>query len=343
VGLSQSLRREIVKRLWALLAIAVLAVVAWWCLILMPAKSFSGSPSPLSAAEIALRAELLADVQTLAGDIGERNVPRYPELKAAADYIEQSFTRAGLPTQRQGYDVDGRLCENIEAEIRGSTDEIVVVGAHYDSVEGAPGANDNASGVAAMLALSRRFAGTGGERTLRFVAFANEEPGYFQTEKMGSWVYARRCKERGEHITAMVSLETIGYFSDAPGSQQFPVRGLGMLYPTTGNFIAFVANTSSRKLMRQALGTFRKHAQLASEGAALPTAIPGVGWSDHWAFWKHGYPAFMITDTAPFRYPHYHRRSDTPDKLDYDSMARLVSGLHEVVADLAGRTLPPAS
>lgn len=335
--MSPRLRREIMKRVYALLVVAVPAGIAWWFLIHMPGANFGGSPAPLAAAEIALRAELIADIQMLAGEIGERNVPRLPQLEAAADFIEQSLSRAGLRTQRQGYLVGDTLCENIEAEITGSTEEIVVIGAHYDSVEGSPGANDNGSGVAAMLALARRSAGGSGTRTLRFVAFANEEPGYFQTEQMGSWVYARACKERGERICAMISLETIGYFTDAPGSQKFPIRGLGLLYPTKGNFIGFVSNTSSRKLMKQALETFRRHSQIAAEGAALPAAVSGVGWSDHWAFWQHGYRAFMITDTAPFRYPHYHRRSDTPDKLDYDSMTRVVSGLQEVVADLAGQ------
>lgn len=132
----------------------------------------------------------------------------------------------------------------------------------------------------------------------------------------------------------MISLETVGYFSDAPNSQKFPLPGLGRLYPTTGNFIGFVSNTSSRRLMRKALATFRTHAQLPSEGAALPAAVPGVGWSDHWSFWQHGYPAFMVTGTAPFRYPHYHARSDTPDQLDYDAMTRLVTGSVPVLRQL---------
>lgn len=313
------------------------AIVAWWSMIRMPGKSFDGTPPRLSAAELALRDELAADVWKLAGEIGERNVEHYQELGAAAGFIEQSFVQAGLRPRRVGYDVSGKLCENIEVEIPGSSPETFVIGAHYDSVLGSPGANDNASGVAALLALARRFAGKPAERTLRFVAFANEEPGYFQTEQMGSWVYASRCKARGDKIKGMISLETIGYFSDAPGSQTYPAPGLGALYPTTGNFIAFVANVSSRALVRKAIGTFRQHATLPSEGAALPANVPGVGWSDHWAFWQHGYPAIMLTDTAPFRYPHYHARSDTPDKLDYDSMARLVGALETVITDLGSK------
>ena len=304
-------------------------------MIRMPGSSFRGTPPPLSADEQTLRTELMAHVEKLGGEIGERNVSRYRELVAAADYINRTFADAGFQPRRDGYDVAGKLCENIDVEIPGSSRDIVVIGAHYDSVYGSPGANDNGSGVAALLALARRFAGKPQERTLRFAAFTNEEPGHFQTPLMGSWVYASRCKERNDPIVGMMSLETIGYFSDEPGSQVYPILGLGAIYPKTGNFIAFVGNIPSRALVRQAVGSFRKHGKLPSEGTALPAAIPGVGWSDQWAFWQHGYTGIMVTDTAPFRYPHYHRRSDTPDKLEYDSMTRLVHGLEAVIADLA--------
>lgn len=333
------LARGLMKRVYVVVAVAVVGLLVWLAMIRMPGKSFRGAPPPLTPDESALSRELAADVRKLAGEIGERNVQHYRELVSAADFIDRSFVDAGLRVRRDGYDVAGHLCENIEAEIAGSGsagNEIVVIGAHYDSVYGSPGANDNGSGVAAVLALARRFAHTSPARTLRFVAFANEEPGYFQTEQMGSWVYASRCQAHNDRVTAMLSLETIGYFSKESGSQKYPVPGLGLLYPTTGNFIAFVANTSSRALLREALETFRTHATIASEGAALPSNVPGVGWSDHWAFWQHGYPAFMITDTAPFRYPHYHARSDTPDQLDYDSMARVVAALQPVIGKLAG-------
>jgi len=319
-----------------LLLFVLPAMMAWWSMIRMPGRSFRGVPPPLTSAELTLREELRADVQEIAGTIGERNVEHYQELVTAADYLARSFAEAGLHPRREGYEVTGKLCENLEAEIAGQGPEIVVIGAHYDSVLGSPGANDNGSGVAALLALARRFAGKPSARTLRFVAFANEEPGYFQTEQMGSWVYAHRCQERGDRIAAMISLETIGYFSDAPGSQKYPMAGLHLLYPSAGNFIGFVGNFSSRALVRRALGAFRTQATLPSEGAALPANVPGIGWSDHWAFWQHGYAAIMVTDTAPFRYPHYHARSDTPEKLDYDSMARVVQGLQNVISDLAG-------
>ena len=299
----------------------------------MPGKNIS-SAAPLSPEEIDLRAELKSDVQTLAGEIGERNMARYPQLNAAADFIEDSFSRAGLHPRRDSYEVRGQACHNIEAEIPGTRPNVVLIGAHYDSVFGSPGANDNGSGVAALLALARRFAGKPAQQTLRFVAFVNEEPPYFLTEQMGSLVYAGRCKARGDRISAMISLETIGYFSDAPHSQTYPALGLGVFYPTVGNFIGFVSNVHSRALLRRSITLFRKHAKIPSEGAALPSFVPGVSWSDQWAFWQHGYPGIMITDTAPFRYPHYHSATDTPDKLDYDRFALVVSGMQKVIEGL---------
>ena len=315
--------------------VAVIAVFffLWWFGVKMPEKNIS-SAAPLSSAEIKLRDELIADVRILGAEIGERNMARYSQLNAAADFIENSFSRAGLHPRRDTYDLHGRACHNIEAEIRGARSEILLIGAHYDSVFGSPGANDNGSGVAAMLALARRFARTSSQHTLRFVAFVNEEPPHFLTEQMGSFVYAGRCRARGDQISAMISLETIGYFSDAPHSQTYPAPGLGVFYPTVGNFIGFVANVHSRALLRRSIAFFRKHAGVPSEGAALPAFIPGVSWSDQWAFWQHGYPGIMVTDTAPFRYPHYHSATDTPDKLDYDRFALVVSGMQKVIEGL---------
>jgi len=258
----------------------------------------------------------------------------YAQLNAAADFIEDSFSRAGLRTRRDSYEMRGQPCHNIESEIPGNQPEIIVIGAHYDSVFGSPGANDNGTGVAATLALAQRFATAKPKRTLRFVAFVNEEPPYFLSGEMGSLVYARRCKERGDKIPAMISLETIGYFSDTPNSQTYPSPGLGVFYPKVGNFIGFVSNVKSRALLRRVIALFRKNAKIPAEGASLPAFIPGVSWSDQWSFWQHGYPAIMVTDTAPFRYPYYHSSNDTPDKLDYDRFTLVVSGMEKVIRDL---------
>jgi hypothetical protein len=321
-----------------LILLGVVVIMAWWKMIRMPGKGHQG---PLPAADeqlLCLAAELRQDVTHLAEEIGERNVLRHPkELAQAADWIEAELVKLGSEVKRQKYEISGVSCFNLEAEILGATlpEEIVVIGAHYDSVTGTPGANDNGSGVAAMLGLARRFAQGRTERTLRFAAFVNEEPPYFQTEQMGSWVYARRCRQRNEKITAMLSLETIGYYSDSPDSQKYPPP-FDLLYPSTGNFIAFVGNTRSADLVRQVVAAFRQHEQFPSEGGAPPEAIPGVGFSDHWSFWQEGYPALMVTDTAMFRYPHYHEAEDTPEKIDFERMARVVRGLERVVAVLVG-------
>ncbi len=321
----------------AAFAIAAVGILGWWNMFRMPGRNFSGELPPLDADETKLARELEHAVRALAGEIGERNLERYDELQQAGAFIAKALNDAGYEVERQSYEMDRRIYQNLIAELTGgrNREEIVVVGAHYDTVPGSPGANDNGSGVAGLLALARRFVGSAPERTLRFVAFVNEEPFYFQSQNMGSLVYAKRCKERGENIVAMLSLETIGYYSDVPGSQAFPIRGLGAIYPDTGNFIAFVGNLDSAQLVRKALGTFRKDAQFPSEGAALPESVPGVGWSDHWSFWQKGYPAIMVTDTAPFRYPQYHSLQDTPDKLNYDHMARVVEGLLSTIHELA--------
>lgn len=315
------------------LAVFGFFLVLWWFGMRMPRKDISKA-APLSGAELMLSAELKADVARLAGEIGERNMKRYMQLNLAADFIEDSFVRAGLTSRRDTYQLRGQTYHNIEAEISGARPEIFVVGAHYDTVFGSPGANDNASGVAALLALARRFAKRESGQTLRFVAFVNEEPPHFQTDEMGSFIYANRCKARGDRITGMISLETIGYFSDTPGSQSYPAPILKLFYPTTGNFIGFVGNLGSRKLLRRAISIFRQEAKLPSQGASLPSMVAGVGWSDQWAFWQHGYQGIMITDTAPFRYPHYHEGTDTPDKLDYDRYALVVSGMKKVIEEL---------
>jgi Peptidase family M28 len=328
-----SVRRILFSALSVLIAAAAVLALLWCFGMRMPGKNTSKGAA-LSVDEIALREELHADVQKLAGEIGERNMWHYPQLNAAADFIENSFSRAGLHPRRDSYELRGQACHNIEAEISGTRREIVLIGAHYDSVFSSPGANDNGSGVAAMLALARRFAGRKTERTLRFVAFVNEEPPYFLSGEMGSLVYARRCKERGDKISAMISLETIGYFSDAPDSQVYPSRALGAFYPKVGNFIGFVSNVHSRTLLRRVIALFREHAKIPSEGAALPWFIPGVSWSDQWSFWRNGYLGIMVTDTAPFRYPYYHSANDTPDKLDYDRFTLVVSGMQKVIEGL---------
>ena len=308
----------------------------------MPGTSHAGALPALSPLEAQISARLARHIGHVA--VREHNTRNFAELERVADYLEKTLGELGYHVKRQEfsatYGASSYTVRNIEAEITGSTaaHEIVIVGAHYDSAPNTPGANDNGSGVAATLEIARLLKDHKSQRTIRFVLFVNEEPPYFQTPQMGSLVYAKRSRELGENITAMLSLETIGYYSDAPGSQHYPFP-FNLFYPDTGNFLGFIGNVRSRDLVLSTIGSFRKHARFPSEGIAAPSFIKGVDWSDHWAFWNQGFPALMITDTAPFRYREYHTADDTTDKIDYERTARVVRALAEVTRDL-GRAQP---
>jgi len=310
----------------------------------MPGSSYSGDLQPLSADEQEVRGNLKEEMFMLAEKIGERNIWKYSNLKASARYIEKVVTESGYKVNRQEYRVKDAQVENLQWELTGARnpEEIILVGAHYDSVSGSPGANDNASGVAALVEISRLLETESLSRTVRFVAFVNEEPPFFQTDKMGSRIYASRSRQRGEKIVAMLSLETVGYYSDEKGSQKYPFP-FSFFYPDTGNFIAFVGNVSSRTLVREAIELFRRNTAFPSEGIAAPGWFIGIGWSDNWSFWKEGYPAIwkegypaiMVTDTALFRYQYYHSQQDVPDRIDYERMARVVVGISQIIRELS--------
>ena len=319
------------------LLIAVIALIGLFVyMIKMPGESFKGDLPPLDENGRELALKLAQHVEVLCSNPAGRHYLEKTGLAAARDYIAGQFEASGYEVEFQSYEFDGDDYANIEVTRAGNrlADEIILVGAHYDAVVGAPGANDNGSGVAVLLELAHRFSKVELPSTLRFVAFVNEEPPHFTTGSMGSEVYARRAARQGENIVAMFALETIGYYRDAPGSQYYPPP-LNFFYPNQGNFIAFVGNLGSRALLTRSLHAFRQHARFPSEGIAAPAIIPGVDWSDHRSFWKQGYPAVMITDTAPYRYPHYHSSQDTPDKVDYDRMVYVIDGLVKMLEALA--------
>ena len=280
--------------------------------------------------------ELRRHVYTLAGDIGERNVYRPRALQAASDYIESEWTAQGYTVERQVYQVGDVLCANLEVNVPGRSrpTDIILLGAHYDSVRGGPGANDNGSGVAALMAISRRCRSLQLGATLRFVAFVNEEPPFFAGKEMGSAVYAGAARDRADRIRLMLSLETIGYYGNEPGSQQYPPL-FRHFYPDRGNFIAFVANLRSRRAMLETVAAFRAHSAFPCQHVATFGFVPGVSWSDHLSFWRQGYPALMVTDTALYRYPFYHLATYTPDRLNYPAMAEVARGLCGAAAKLA--------
>lgn len=267
-------------------------------------------------------------VYTLAGDIGERNVFRPQALAGAADYIRSVWQQQGYEVTEQRYDAKGIQCANLEVICRGSDEarSLLVIGAHYDTVRGSPGANDNATGIAALLELSRHFAHSPTQSGLRFVAFVNEESPFFYWGKMGSMVYARACKQRNDNIRFMASLETIGFYPGTPNSQVYPPL-LKWFYPDRANFIAFVSNFRSRRSLRHTVKAFKHCSRFPMQHIATFSWVPGVCWSDHLAFWRYGYQAFMVTDTAFYRYPFYHTAQDTPDKIHYTPFAALTEDL----------------
>lgn len=302
-----------------------------------------GRPAEMLAVPVTEKA-LRGWVQKLAVDIGPRPAQDPTQMRITAKWIQSELSEEnmGYKPQVQIFEADDASYRNVIAELPGGkrAGEVIVIGAHYDSVPDCPAANDNGTGVAALLGVARALSGTENERTLRFVAFANEEPPHFQTDTMGSLVYARSCKQRGDNVVGMISLETMGYYDDRKGSQSFPA-GLRRFYPDTGNFIGIVGNVKSKALVDSFHSKFTTHSDFPAEKAALPAALPGVGWSDQWSFWKVNYPALMITDTAVYRYPHYHLKTDTPDKIDFPRFTKVTKGVVAAVRELANPGAAP--
>lgn len=276
-----------------------------------------------------LRARLEAIVRMLAETIGPRSYRDTTSLAAAADFITASLDASGYEVSFQSYEAKGHAYHNIIAERRGieQPDRVLIVGAHYDTQEGTPGADDNASGVAVLLELARLHAETRFRKTVRFVAFTLEESPFFRSRLMGSRVYARSLKARGEQVEGMIGLEMVGYYSQEKGSQSFPLFWLRWRYPTTGNFITVVSNSASESFQMRVRDGLKTHMGLPVETFTGPWWIPGIDLSDHGSFWKEDYPAVMLTDTAFYRNPHYHEDTDRPDTLDYRAMAELVNGM----------------
>jgi hypothetical protein len=320
--------------LLVLVPVAIVAAAAWYGLV-VPGTAHDGPLPAATAEETAIAAQLKTHVEAIASV--PHNVKHYAALERSAQYIEHVLGGLGYAIDHQAFNADGQLVRNIAATREGRIGlaaDTLVIGAHYDSYNDAPGANDNGTGVAATLELARLLKDLNPEATrIRYVLFVNEEPPYYRTHDMGSWRYARQLSERGERVRGMISLETIGFFSDKPGSQEFPPP-FGLIYPSVGNFVAMVGMPASRGFLHEVIGAFRKTTPFPTIGGVAPDAVPGIGWSDHWAFREFGFPAIMLTDTAPFRYPHYHLPSDTPDKIDYPKLARITKGIERVVRDI---------
>jgi len=290
-----------------------------------------------------LAARLEATVRRLSGDIGERHFRRPDALDEALSFIREELTRSQVPATDHPFEVSGRRFTNVEVIVparAGATERgCIVVGAHYDTVPGTPGADDNATGVAALLEFARQLIHERFERSLRLVFFPNEEPPFFPDAGMGSAAYAAELRGASVDVHTMISLEMLGYYSDRPNSQRYP-PGLSLLYPSQGNFIGFVSNLGSRQRLRELKNAFIASSGFPCESLAAPEWTVVVGLSDHSSFWRQGYPGLMVTDTAFMRNPHYHQASDTADTLDFERFAQVTQGLVDAVKRLASTVDP---
>ncbi len=278
-------------------------------------------------------------VIALSREIGVRTYQDRDRLQLTADYISAEFRSFGYEVSKQPFLFRGNTYANLIAERTGqaSPGNVLVIGAHYDTVRTTPGADDNASGVAGLLCLARTLAGIGLSKTVRFVAFALEEPPAYRTRNMGSYHYARSLQEEKVRVEGMICLEMIGFFSDHAGSQHYPLPLFKLKYPSQGNFISMVGNIKSRTFTRTVADGFRRAVDLPVVTLNAPPIVLGIDFSDHWSFGKFGFKACMVTDTAFYRNPHYHAPTDLPETLDYERMAMVVAGLAAAVKEWGGR------
>jgi Zn-dependent M28 family amino/carboxypeptidase len=275
-------------------------------------------------------------IKFLSVDLGERNYIQYQNLERAANYIKEEFKSYGYALEEQVYGMSAQSYRNIIATKIGKDkkDKIIIVCAHYDSVFGSPGADDNASGVAGLLELAQLLCKDELNKTVKFIAFTNEEPPLFMTDEMGSFIYAKEAKSKGEDIEATLCLESIGFYSDKKKSQSYPL-GLGHFYPDKGNFIAVASNFASTALLKRIVKEFKKASGFPVEYLVAPVFFaPAISFSDNWSFWKFGYKAVMITDTAFYRNPYYHTPQDSYEKLNYEYLSRVIEGLYGVLLEL---------
>jgi len=279
---------------------------------------------------------LYQHVEYLSVSVGSRSVFEYEKIEAAKHYIVSTLEHIGYTPSFQHFEYHHKAYSNIIVTLKGETmpDETVIIGAHYDTVYGTPGADDNASAVAVLLELCRALKDISPARTLKFIFFTLEEPPAFRSESMGSYVYAKHAKERGEKIQAMICLEMVGYYNDRKGGQSFPLPFMSLMYPSTPNFITIVGNVKSRSLTKKVAASIRRSSAIPVETLSTISSVPGVDFSDHRSFWKMGYAAVMITDTAFYRNPNYHSERDTIDTLNFSKMSSLLVGLIQAVQDL---------
>lgn len=276
--------------------------------------------------------DLRAHVERLVNTPQPRNHINIESLNAAAEYISDQFSRLDCELEIQEFDVQEEVYKNISCIFRPTNSQInskrIVVGAHYDVCEEQPGADDNASGVAGLLELAKLLHARKPTQEIELVAYTLEEPPYFRTNKMGSYIHAKSLQENNVQVAYMISLEMIGYFSDEENSQHFPIGFLGYIYPTKGNFIALIAPLKQTKLIRHIKSGFKANSNLPVYSMNAPAFIQGMDFSDHMNYTNLGFPALMVTDTSFLRNANYHEPTDTIDTLDFDKMKMVVEGVY---------------
>jgi penicillin-insensitive murein endopeptidase len=318
-------------------------LVAAALILIAPAARAAPICERLDAPESDVAARLARHVEALAGKIGARSHRQPEALDAAAAYVSRELERSPWKVSRQRVGTKDEYL-NVVAEpgVSAADAELLVIGAHYDTVPGSPGADDNASGVAALLEIARLLAPYG-NLPVRLVAFTNEEAPLGRTDERGSLVAARASRERGEKLRGMISLESIGYFSDAPGSQRHAPAFDGIL-PDVGNYVVFVADPASRAFLNRTLEIFRAVSAIPSEGISISSElVRDIRRSDHAPYWDNGFVALMLTDTAELRNPNYHQASDLPATLDYARLARVTLAMAAAARCLAATEAPTSS
>jgi Zn-dependent M28 family amino/carboxypeptidase len=324
-------RRRIVKLMLFILIIFLLLLFGLWFWVTQPLLT-RAAPSPQRRVD---PARLEAHVRKLSVEFVPRDETHTENLDRVAAYIKGEFSQTNASVSEQQYRVRGKSYRNVIADFGPETEERVIVGAHYDTAGPLPGADDNASGVAGLIELARLLSGQSLPLRVELVAFSLEEPPYFRTTGMGSAVHAESLRQQHVRVRAMLSLEMIGYFSDAPNSQHLPAAMLSAFYPSTGNFIGVVGRMSDWSVARRTKSAIRNASPLPVYSINAPAFIAGVDFSDQLNYWEAGYNALMITDTAFYRNPNYHTADDTAEKLDYKRMALVVEGVYAAVVELA--------
>ena len=275
-------------------------------------------------------------IHFLSVTLGERTLRRYENLTRSTDFIADRFSEHGYVPRFEDYTVDKKRVCNIIAEIPGliAPERIIVIGAHYDTIEGTPGADDNASGIAGLMELYRLLSPHRFRRTLRFIAFTLEEPPYFQTDRMGSMVNARNSKRRKDPIDFMICLEMLG-FAHRRYAQHVPFYDMERYFPKKGNFLAVASLPSSAEYTRLWKRVYGKYSPKELVEIIGPPSIPGITHSDHYSFNRHGYPAIMLTDTAFYRNTNYHSDGDTIDTINFSFLARHILHSFHTIKEIA--------